>query len=436
MAIVAMLLAMGSAHAAGDVMIVFDASNSMWGQIDGVAKIEIAREVMGDLLADWDPDTNIGLIAYGHRRADDCSDIETIIPPGPLDANAFTAAVNSLTPRGRTPLTDAVEQAARVLSYRDNPGTVILISDGIESCDRDPCAAARLLEENGINFTAHVIGFGLQADQDTTTLSCLANETGGLFLTADNAAELGAALNEVRDTVAPPAASNAGNASIGPPVACDLAALSFALGGDATVDDNGLTLTAWTWQAGTAFLQNPTPLGPNAAFSAQFSFVIGNPTSIGDEDGPGADGLTFTIHQQATAVGGTGGGIGYEGITPSVAIEFDTYNNGDVDRDNGNHVAIDIDGSMNSVAFQALPGRLNDGNVHNVWVDYDGATKLLSVYVADGSTRPAEPTLTYAIDLNEKFGGQPVYLGFTSGTGAGGGTHRILSWSFAPTICP
>ena len=201
------LLAMGSARAAGDVIVVFDASNSMWGQINGIAKIEIAREVMGNILADWDPGTNLGLVVYGHRSTDDCSDIETVIRPGPLDAAAYMAEINSITPRGRTPLTDAVQHAAEDLAYRDNPGTVILISDGIESCNRDPCAVAELLAQDGIAFTAHVVGFGLAADQDPETLSCIADATGGMFLTAQNAGELTDALAEIATQVAqaPPA---------------------------------------------------------------------------------------------------------------------------------------------------------------------------------------------------------------------------------------
>jgi len=52
-----------AAGASADVMIVLDASNSMWGQIDGIAKIEIAREVVGDLVRGWEPDRTLGLVA-------------------------------------------------------------------------------------------------------------------------------------------------------------------------------------------------------------------------------------------------------------------------------------------------------------------------------------------------------------------------------------
>ena len=190
-----------AARSADDVIVVLDASNSMWGQIDGTAKIEIARNGMDNLLLDWDPETNLGLVVYGHRREADCSDIETVIPPGPLDADAFMRRIGEISPLGRTPLTAAVEHAAEELSYRDNPGTVILISDGVESCQRDPCALASSLAEDGVGFTIHVIGFGL-ADEERDGLDCIAEETGGLFVTAQNADDLMDALIQVRTAIA------------------------------------------------------------------------------------------------------------------------------------------------------------------------------------------------------------------------------------------
>lgn len=182
-------------------ILVFDVSNSMWGQIDGVSKVEIAREVIGDLLGDWDRNVDLGLVAYGHRRAGDCSDIQEVIPVGSVHAESFSSIVNGLVPRGKTPLTEAVRQAADILNYRDTRANVILVSDGIESCNADPCALARELERGGIDFTAHVVGFDVGAIEDQRQLSCLANETGGQYLTANNASELLSALQTV---AAPP----------------------------------------------------------------------------------------------------------------------------------------------------------------------------------------------------------------------------------------
>ena len=191
-----------AAFADENVMVVFDGSNSMWGQIDGVAKIEIARDAMDNLLGAWVDDRQVGLMAYGHRRRGDCGDIEVLVEPGKESRQTILDRIGAVTPTGKTPLTDAVEQAAIALSYTDQPATVVLISDGLESCDRDPCALARTLEQSGVAFTAHVVGFGLGGDEDASSLACIAENTGGQYITATNATELGAALSAVGTAVA------------------------------------------------------------------------------------------------------------------------------------------------------------------------------------------------------------------------------------------
>jgi len=191
-----------TAMAQDNVMVVFDGSNSMWGQIDGVAKIEIARGVMKDLLGTWTDDRQVGLMAYGHRRRGDCADIETLVRPGAGTRAEILERIDGITPTGKTPLTASVERAATDLAYTDRPATVVLISDGLESCERDPCALARTLEQAGVGFTAHVVGFGLGADQDDSSLACIAEETGGTYVTAGNEAELQQAMSSVSAAVA------------------------------------------------------------------------------------------------------------------------------------------------------------------------------------------------------------------------------------------
>jgi Ca-activated chloride channel homolog len=190
----------GPATAAEDVVIVYDASGSMWGQIDGTSKIEIAREVMADLVDDWDADTNLGLIAYGHRQEGDCTDIETMIAPGPVDRAGFIDTVNAITPLGKTPISASVQQAADLLTYRDNPSTVVLVSDGVETCNADPCALSDQLARQGVKFTVHVVGFDLQ-EEENASLSCIAENTGGVFVPASNADELYNAFDEVRSAM-------------------------------------------------------------------------------------------------------------------------------------------------------------------------------------------------------------------------------------------
>lgn len=183
----------------GKVMLVLDASGSMWGQIEGVSKIEIARETVGGLFSGLDRQMDLGLMAYGHREEGNCQDIETLIPVGQGSPEAIVSAVNSINPLGKTPLSDSVRRAAQELGYTEGKATVILVSDGLENCNADPCAVAAELEAAGVDFTAHVVGFDL-SEEERQALSCVADNTGGRFLAASDAASLGDALSQVVQT--------------------------------------------------------------------------------------------------------------------------------------------------------------------------------------------------------------------------------------------
>ncbi len=174
-------------------ILVLDGSGSMWGQIGGRSKIEIAREVIAGLAADAEPGLELGLVAYGHRREGDCADIEMLLPPGPLDPAAFAATVNSVRPKGKTPLSAAVERAAEALEYGVRSATVVLVSDGIETCVDDPCAFAERLNAKGVDFTAHVVGFGV-GGADEASLRCLSDATGGRYFSASDAGGLATAM--------------------------------------------------------------------------------------------------------------------------------------------------------------------------------------------------------------------------------------------------
>lgn len=187
---------------------------------------------------------------------------------------------------------------------------------------------------------------------------------------------------------------------------------------------------------GSAFLTNTFSLASDASFSTFFRFQIPNPVGIGDADGPGADGIVFTVQTVSNTAGGGGGGIGYQGISPSVGVEFDTFNNGAQDQNSGNHIGLDLNGSVTSVALQAIPGRFNDGNVWFAWVDYNGVTDVLEARVSNTATRPASPNVSTTVNLPVILGTTNAFVGFTSGTGAGGGTHEILSWDLVGTFAP
>lgn len=182
-----------SALAEGQSIIVLDGSGSMWGQIEGRPKLDIAREALAGVLQGVDPAAELGLMAYGHREKGSCGDIEVIVPPGPGTAAAITEAAAGMKFLGKTPLTEAVRRAAVELRATEAKATVILITDGIETCDADPCALGRELEASGVDFTAHVVGFGLTAEEGRT-VACLAENTGGRYIEAGDAASLAEAL--------------------------------------------------------------------------------------------------------------------------------------------------------------------------------------------------------------------------------------------------
>ncbi len=190
-----LLLAVGMTCAADQAMIVLDGSGSMQGQVDGKAKMAIAKETLNKVVNDWDESIDFGLMAYGHNRKGDCSDIEVLIPLSKIDKNTVLEKVKAITPKGKTPISDSLQQAAKKLHFTEDKATVILISDGKETCDADPCATAKELEKQGIDFTAHVIGFNVDTNTDKQ-LACIANATGGEYFSAKNADDLNSAMKK------------------------------------------------------------------------------------------------------------------------------------------------------------------------------------------------------------------------------------------------
>ena len=182
------------ALAAEKSIIVFDASGSMWAQIDGKTRIEIARETISNVLATYPADRALGLMAYGHREKGSCRDIELVVPAATGTGPAISEAVKKINPKGKTPLSAAVKMAAEELKFTEEKATVILVTDGLETCNADPCALGKELEKAGVDFTAHVVGFGL-TEEEGKQVACLAENTGGKYIQASDAGSLTEALN-------------------------------------------------------------------------------------------------------------------------------------------------------------------------------------------------------------------------------------------------
>jgi Ca-activated chloride channel family protein len=201
----ALFLMTATAFAAGQTIIILDASGSMWTKVDGQSRIEIARHTLTDVLKTVPSDLQLGFMAYGHRSKTDCSDIQLLVPPAAGTADAIDAAASNIQPKGMTPLSAAVKQAAGLLAYTTEKATVILITDGLEPCHDDPCALATQLKASGVDFTVDVVGFGL-SDSEGKQVACLADNTGGKYFQASDAKGLTDALAQTVAQAAEPAA--------------------------------------------------------------------------------------------------------------------------------------------------------------------------------------------------------------------------------------
>jgi Ca-activated chloride channel family protein len=186
------------ADAPAPTIIVVDSSGSMAAQLDGEARLDTARRALAELLADWPANAPVGLIAYGHRRTGDCKDIEELIPIGAVDAAAMTKRLGDLRARGKTPLSASLQAAAKLIEAEGKGGTIILLTDGIETCDADPCAVAAALHGAAVQIRVHVVGFAIE-EKDQAALACIAENGGGLYRSADDAEELLAGLGQVAE---------------------------------------------------------------------------------------------------------------------------------------------------------------------------------------------------------------------------------------------
>ncbi|NOT72136.1 MAG: VWA domain-containing protein [Hyphomicrobium sp.] len=180
-----------------DVMIVFDASGSMGGtDMNSVTpRIGKVREALAKVLPDVAPVRPMGLIVYGPGAANNCNSIELRLKPALNADAAIMHDVNSTVPAGRTPLTASVSQAADVLDYKSKPATIVLITDGEETCGGDPCGVASALKRNAKDLTIHVIGYkDPLAIKGPFGSRCMADATGGKYIAVDTTDQLIAAL--------------------------------------------------------------------------------------------------------------------------------------------------------------------------------------------------------------------------------------------------
>ena len=184
------------------VLLVLDASRSMEEKIRGETKIHVAKRVIEDVVSKVDTNTNIGLRVYGASNPTgnpylDCSDSMLLVLPGINNRRAIISEVYKVLPRGFTPITYSLSQAAQDLIPYNGEKSIILISDGLETCGSDPCQLAQTLAGANIDLKIDVVGFGVKDDWEAQQqLMCIALNTNGRYFSAENDQELTQSLSE------------------------------------------------------------------------------------------------------------------------------------------------------------------------------------------------------------------------------------------------
>jgi hypothetical protein len=196
-----------AAHAEGDksIALVLDSSGSMKAKLaDGRTRMDAAKTAVAEFVDKLAPDTRLAFWAYGHQSATakkDCKDNALLSDFGAASATKADVVdkAKSLEPLGYTPITYSITRAAEGLGSEESASrVVVLVSDGKETCQADPCAAAKALADADAKLVVHTVGVGVD-NVTRSQLQCIAAAARGSYFDANSAADLTAALGKAAD---------------------------------------------------------------------------------------------------------------------------------------------------------------------------------------------------------------------------------------------
>jgi hypothetical protein len=189
-----------------NVELILDSSGSMADVTNtGEPRIDAAKRVLNDVvdaIPEDRPEINVGFRVFGHLgnneesgRAESCQSSDLTVPIDGVNKEALRAQVADYAPVGWTPIGLSLERAGGDFpaASEEVVNAIILVTDGLETCDSDPCAVATALKGSDAAVTVYVVGLGLDEEELRIT-SCIAENTGGQIVGAQNAEELSAAL--------------------------------------------------------------------------------------------------------------------------------------------------------------------------------------------------------------------------------------------------
>jgi Ca-activated chloride channel family protein len=185
------------------VLLVLDVSGSMNEPIaTGGTKLAAAKRALKQVADSLPPGTEVGLRVYGSKIAEPksrnpkaCTDTQLVMPLGPLDKSTMYRAVDSFTAKGETPIAYSMQKSVADLGA-EGKRVLVLISDGEETCAKDPCPAARRLASEGVNLQFNAIGLAVNS-KARKQLQCIAEAGGGSYYDASRSGDLSEALRKL-----------------------------------------------------------------------------------------------------------------------------------------------------------------------------------------------------------------------------------------------
>ncbi len=148
------------------ILIILDCSGSMYSKFGKADRITAAKKILIHLVDSMRkvPNVQLALRCYGHQHAakeHDCKDSKLEIPFGDNNADEIVSFVKQVKPNGWTPIAYSLTEAASDFPDSKERNVIMLITDGLEECDGDPCAASKALLEKKVTLQPFIIGIGL-----------------------------------------------------------------------------------------------------------------------------------------------------------------------------------------------------------------------------------------------------------------------------------
>jgi Ca-activated chloride channel homolog len=181
-----------------NVAILLDSSGSMAAKIGGKTKMEIAKEAVRNYASKLPQGSNVMLRVYGQKGSNadsdkkvSCESTEVVYELNTYNEGDFQNSLDQFKPTGWTPIAGAIQAAQKDLEGQSGDkaeNLIYVVSDGIETCDGDPAAAAKSIAESTQKAKVNVIGFDVN-DEGQQSLKKIAQAGGGEYQSVNSAAD-------------------------------------------------------------------------------------------------------------------------------------------------------------------------------------------------------------------------------------------------------